>query len=342
MKTFIKQTSFIFILFLIFSCSKGNDTQNDQPPSDSAEVSTLVEGTTFNLPSSIAIDAQGTLYIADSGNHLIRKITSNGTVSVVAGSTRGYENGPGTSAKFNVPTGITVDGQGNLYIADSFNHKIRKITPSGTVSTLAGSGEGYEDGIGTDARFKSPIGIVLNALNNLYVSTEGHKIREVSTTTGVVSTLAGSTAGYADGAGMDAKFHYPIGMAVDSQGELYVADSHNHKIRKVSVSGMVSTFAGSSIGYLDGSGINSQFRLPSGVTIDSEGTLYIADRENHKIRKITANGDVNTLAGSSKGYTDGPSGLAQFNYPIGTAIDSQGVLYIADFFNHKIRKITQN
>ena len=157
----------------------------------------------------------------------------------------------------------------------------------------------------------------------------------------MVSTLAGSTSGYTDGTGTSAQFNYPIGVAVDGAGNVYVADQYNHRIRKITASGVVSTLAGSTYGYTDGTGTSAQFYYPTGVAVDGAGNVYVADQYNHRIRKITASGVVSTLAGSvHHGYTDGTGTSAKFAYPTGVAVDGAGNVYVADQYNHRIRKIT--
>ena len=273
----------------------------------------------FDSPSGVAVDGAGNVYVADQANHRIRKITTSGVVSTLAGSgTPGYTDGTGTSAKFYSPTGVAVDGAGNVYVADRSNHRIRKITASGVVSTLAGSGtSGYTDGTGTSAKFSSPNGVAVDGAGNVYVADYfNHRIRKI-TTSGVVSTLAGSASGYADGTGTSAQFSYPTGVAVDGAGNVYVADYNNHRIRKITTSGVVSTLAGSGTpGYTDGTGTSAKFSSPTGVAVDGAGNVYVADYNNHRIRKITASGVVSTLAGSGKaGYTDGTGTSAKFYYP---------------------------
>ena len=295
----------------------------------------------FSYPTGVAVDGAGNVYVADQDNHRIRKITTSGVVSTLAGSTYGYTDGTGTSAKFYLPIGIAVDGAGNVYVADRSNHRIRKITASGVVSTLAGSTQGYADGTGTSAKFNVPFGVAVDGAGNVYVADyNNHRIRKI-TTSGVVSTLAGSTYGYTDGTGTSAQFAYPYGVAVDGAGNVYVADRSNHRIRKITASGVVSTLAGSSQGYTDGTGTSAKFYYPSGVAVDGAGNVYVADRSNNRIRKITASGVVSTLAGiGTPGNADGTGTSAKFYLPTGVAVDGAGNVYVADYVNHRIRKIT--
>ncbi|WP_136152987.1 T9SS type A sorting domain-containing protein [Flavobacterium sangjuense] len=297
----------------------------------------------FFSPLGVAVDAGGNLYVADGWNNKIRKITPAGIVSTLAGSTQGFSDGAGGSAQFYHPFGVATDTAGNVYVADTENNKIRKITPAGVVSTLAGSGTcGFLNGSGATAQFCSPTGVVTDATGNVYVADLiNHRIRKI-TPTGVVSTLAGgATYGFADGSGTAAKFNAPRGVTIDAAGNVYVADSENNKIRKITPAGMVSTLAGSTVGFADGTGSAAQFYYPFGVATDPAGNLYVADAYNNKIRKITPTGVVSTLAGSTQGFADGAGVSAQFHFPEGVAIDSAGNIYIGDQSNERIRKITQ-
>jgi mucin-19 len=281
----------------------------------------------FNLPIGIAVDAFGNVYIADADNHCIRKITFNGDVSTFAGSTQGYADGSGTNAKFFWPVGIAVDSSGYVYVADTSNHCIRKITPSGFVSTLTCS-------------FNLPYGVAVDATGNVYVAdTVNHKIRKISSS-GVVTNLAGSSQGFADGTGTHAKFFNPYKVAVDGLGNVFVTDLVNHRIRKITPSGDVSTFAGSTQGFADGTGTNAKFFNPYGVAVDAAGNVFITDLGNNRIRKITSSGVVTTLAGSTQGSTDSSGTDAKFFYPRGIALDTEGNIFVADSSNHRIRKIT--
>jgi serine/threonine-protein kinase len=308
-------------------------------------------------PYGVAVDISGNVYVADTGNNRIRKITPIGNVTTLAGSGgRGYADGQGTAAIFHSPFGdLAVDGSGNVYVADTNNNRIRKITPSGDVTTLAGSGrnsfngdtaviEGssYADGQGTAASFASPSGVAVDGGGNVYVADTGnHRIRKI-TPGGNVTTLAGSgSIGHFDGQGSEASFYEPTGVAVDESRNVYVADKGNARIRKITPSGNVTTLAGSgSRGYGEGQGTAASFAYPYGVAVDGVGNVYVADNGNQRIRKITPSGNVTTLAGSgSFGSTDGPGTSASFSNSTGVAVDGSGNVYVADMFNQRIRKI---
>jgi sugar lactone lactonase YvrE len=267
------------------------------------------------------------------------------TVSTYAGDgTSGFNDGATSSARFNSPLGVAVDSSGNVYVGDASNHRIRKITSAGVVSTFAGSGTaGFNDGATSSAQFNNPRGVAVDSSGNVYVGDfSNHRIRKI-TSGGVVSTLAGDgTSGFNDGATSSAKFDSPFGVAVDSSGNVYVADYGNHRIRVITPAGVVSTFAGDgTFGFNDGATSSAQFKYPYGVAVDSSGNVYVADSNNHRIRKITSGGVVSTLAGDgTAGYLDGTGTAARFNLPSGVAVDSSGNVYVAEFFNHRIRKIT--
>lgn len=297
-----------------------------------------------NSPRQMAIDASGVLYLSDYGNHRVRQISPSGLVSTLAGTgVTGSTNGSGATAQFYYPDGIDVDDAGTVYVADSSNQTIRKITSTGTVSLFAGTNttSGFaEGGVGT-ARFNYPRGVAVAPDGTVYVAdSSNQRIRQI-TPAGVVSTLAGSsTAGTNDGTGAAAQFNYPNGIALGADGTLYVADSGNNRIRKVTPAGVVTTLAGSASGYADGTGSAAQFNYPMGVAVDSMGVVYVSDSSNHRIRAITPAGVVTTLAGSTSGFADGASTAARFNSPQGLTIDPLGTtLYLADYNNHRIRKI---
>jgi sugar lactone lactonase YvrE len=293
----------------------------------------------FISPYGVAVDLNGIVYVADSGNHRIRMISPSGIVTTLAGSSQGFLDGFGTAAQFSGPYGVAVDLNGTIYVADTFNNRIRMISSSGNVTTLAGSSEGSSDGVGTAAQFKRPSGVAVNSNGTIYVADfADYKIRKISSS-GNVTTLAGSSEGSSDGVGTAAKFRVPFGVAVDSNGIVYVADSGNHRIRMISPSGNVTTLAGTLEGSSDGVGTAAQFNGPSGVAVDSNGIVYVADSGNHIIRMISPSGNVTTFAGSTQGSSDGVGTEAQFSGPYGVAVDSKGTIYVADTSNHKIRKI---
>lgn len=270
-----------------------------------------------------------------------------GVVSTLAGlaGTYGFADGTGSSALLSGPTGMAMDNQGNIVFADTSNYRIRKMSPTGVVTTIAGSGvSGYLDGASGVARFSDPSDVVVDSAGNIFVADQGnHKIRKIALS-GAVSTFAGATAGNpsgsADGSTSAASFNYPYGLAISSDDTLYVADSSNHRIRKITPAGNVTTIAGSSAGYLDETGALAQFSGPTDVAVASSGTLYVVDRGNRRIRAIAPSGVVTTIAGSSTGYVDGVGAVARFRSPLMVTIDSQDNLYVTDgSTNRRIRKV---
>ena len=368
----------------------------------------------FSGPSGVAADRQGNIYVTDSGNNTIRKITTGGTVTTIAGqigvkgSTRhghqrlfqfsdGYRRGyqweplcggriqrhhpenhaggnelgrehfgrPGRGGRsgrwpghqraiFSTPAAIAVDVAGNVYVADTANDVIREINPAGFVSTIAGQPHhpGSTNGTNNGAQFYMPFGITVDAATNLYV-TDGvnETIRKlVPVGTGwAVSTIAGQVliSGSADGVGTNAQFSGPAGIVISGGSTLYVADDNNNTIRKLTLTGTnwtVSTFAGlvGVYGDADGATNNARFHSPIGVTVDGAGNVYVADANNNEIRKITPGGVVSTFAGVSTGSTDGPGTNALFWSTAAVALDAQGNVYVADYYNCTIRKIATN
>jgi sugar lactone lactonase YvrE len=306
----------------------------------------------FNDPAGVAFAGTGDLFVADSGNHTIRKVdVATGAVTTVAGSpgTSGSTDGTGTAARFYAPIGIASDGAGNLFVVDSGNNVIRRVViATWAVTTLAGSPSlcGTTDGTRDAARFCSPLYAAIDGAGNLFVTdTYGPTIRKVNIASGNVSTLAGSPTadGSADGPGSSARFSSPKNMASDGSGNLFVADSGNHTIRRVDLaSGAVTTLAGSSgvRGSTDGTGTAARFNTPSGLVIDKEGNLFVSDHQSNIIRKVVvATGAVTTLAGSSLGSTDGIGSAAQFTWPDGMAIDDSGNLFVGDMMDATIRKV---
>jgi serine/threonine protein kinase, bacterial len=319
-----------------------------------------------------------------------QKQSDDYTVITLAGSTDGFADGSGSAAKFSGPKGIATDAQGNIYVADCINNRIRKITPSGIVSTFAGNGTfGYTDGSGNTVQFLGPRDVATDTQGNVYV-TEAFRIRKISPA-GNVSTLAGSsTEGFADGPLSSAKFGSLNGIAIDGQANIiYVADYGNQRIRKIISSGMVSTLAGNgTVGFVDGNGTSAQFNGPEGIAIDFHGNVFVADLNNRcirkitpagvvstlaslgqagavygwgptgvavdaqdnvfvsgatcQIRKITSSGAVSIIAGGICGNSDGNGSVAQFYGPWGIATDAQGNIYVTDYTDSRIRKISKN
>ena len=316
-------------------------------------------GALFYGPAGVAVDGLGFVYVADYFNQTIRRVTSAGVVSTLAGSVGNYGSADGThtAARFWYPAGVAVRGTntGTVYVADSGNGTIRSlVSVSGNwvSSTLAGSAStGSTEATGSAARFYSPGGMAVDGSGNLYVAdTQNGTIRKAAVA-GPVGTLAGSAGkfGTTDGVGNKARFYGPQGLAVDGAGTVYVADTINAAIRKITAGGVVSTLAGSpgTNGCFNGTGNAASFYEPRGVAVDGDGTVYVADTWNHTIRKVTAAGVVTTLAGvpGGAGCTDGTgpnvgTNTARFNYPAAVALDRATNVYVADYFNHTVRKVT--
>ena len=328
----------------------------------------LATAASINAPTGIAVDAIGNIYFADTGNHRIRRVAvGTGLITTVTGNgaaTFGGDNGPATAASINGPTGIALDSGGNLYIADTFNYRLRKVTiANGTISTIAGNGiPGFagDSGSATGANLCGPSGVAVDANGNIYISDTGNqRIRKVIA--GVISTIAGNgTIGFTGsgcafggfsgdgGAATSAGLDTPQGIAVDTNFNLYIADNHNNRIRKVTASnGFISTLAGSGSLTFGGDGglaTNAILNGPQGDALDASGNLYVADTGNNRIRKVdAATGIISTVAGGGTlvpAQADGgPALLAALSGPTGVAVDAIGNLYIADSGNRLVRKV---
>jgi sugar lactone lactonase YvrE len=293
----------------------------------------------FKAPQDVTVTSNGSIYVADALNHRIRKITGN-TVTTYAGS--GADDtisGRGNVAAFALPIQITNDVSGNLYTLDVDDFRVRKISTSDIVTVVAGSGiRGFADGRAGTARFGESIGIVADKQGNIYVSDEENKrIRKISMS-GWVTTIAGNgKSGYIDGNANKAEFSSPAGIVIDKQGNLYVAD--NNHVRKITPDGIVSTFAGNNTpGYMDGRANVARFSFIDDMVMDASGNIYATD--DNRVRAISPQGYVSTIAGSTAGYIDGNGTSAKFNNPAGLGVDSLGNIYVADDNNNRIRKIS--
>ena len=303
----------------------------------------------FHGPNDLAADSAGNLYVVDSFNNTIRKITPAGVVTTLAGlaGTSGFADGTNSDARFNAPAGICLDAAANIYVADAGNNLIRKITPVGVVTTLAGHGgaNGFADGTNSSVLFSGPSDVTADAFGDIYVADAGNNTIRFVTPAGVVTTYAGTPgiAGSADGSLTNALFYFPESLNLDVSNNLYIADTFNSTIRKITPAGTVSTLAGvpGFPGNADGTGTNAYFRLPEGIGTDAAGNIYVADTGNNTARMITPGGAVTTIAGTAgvTGFADGISNAAAFSGPSGITPDLFGNVFLTDDNNNTIRKI---
>jgi trimeric autotransporter adhesin len=304
----------------------------------------------------VVVDASGNLFIADSGNNRIRKVSASGIITTLAGNGTccvSGDGGPATSASLNYPSGVAMDASGDLFIADSNNSVIRKVSASGIITTVADNGINGLSGDGgpaTSASLWGPHGVVLDAFGNLFVADAlNNRIREVSAS-GIITTVAGSGAvgvlngnfSGESGPATSALLSGPEGVAVDTFGNLFIADSGNQRIRKVSASGIITTIAGDGNCCFSGDGgpaTSTSLWEPSGVAVDASGNIFIADFGNNRVRKVSADGVITTVAGGGTGALGdgGPATSASLFAPTGVAVDAFGNLFIADSGNNRVR-----
>jgi len=296
----------------------------------------------FHAPIDVAVAADGTVYVADYLNHRIRRIT-NGQVSTLAGSdSTGIVDGRGGLARFRNPYRITTDPNGNVFVLDEVDARIRKITPAGDVTVYAGVAQpGFLDGPAASAQFLiNAGGLAADKAGNIYVGdTFNGRIRAISLA-GTVTTIAGDgTVGLLNGGAKTAKFRYATSVACDADANLYVADAGNFYIRQITPIGLVAVMAGSGVrGYVDGVSIQVQFDQMDDMVADSKGNVFVID--DNRIRRVTPQGAVTTIAGADAGYADGDGATARFRNPGGLGIDAQDNIYVADINNNRIRKIS--
>ncbi|WP_117879554.1 NHL domain-containing protein [Aureibaculum luteum] len=315
-----------------------------------------------NLPSDVVIDNAGNIYFSEITNCVVRKIATDGTISTVAGIVAqcsfSGDTGLATAAKLDFPTGLAVDASGNLFIADRDNHRIRKVDTNGIITTVAGNGTSGDAGDGsaaTSAELDSPQDIVIDVAGNIYISDWlNHKIRKVDTS-GNISTFAGTGSSSFSGDGGQAtaaQLKSPDGITIDAAGNIYFSDRGNDRIRKIDTNGIITTIAGNGgFNAFSGDGgpaTSAEFNDPNGIDIDASGNIYIVDRDNHRVRKITTDGIINTIVGTgSTGFSgggfngDGQLGTATIiNKPTGVAVDNDGNVIFADYNNQRIRNLS--
>ena len=306
-------------------------------------------------PMGIAVDTHGAFFIVDQSAH-VRRVDPSGLITTVAGNgTQGFcgDGGPALGACFMSPRGVAVDSNGILYMSDSFNHRIRKVDATGTITTVAGVGaHGFcgDGGPAVTACLDTPQGIAVDALGNLFIAdSHNNRIRRVDTS-GVITTVAGNGSGSFcgdDGPATSACLWFPIGVAAGANGVLFIADIFNDVVRKVGASGTITTVAGMPFRHDycgdDGPATEACFRGPRGVAVDADGVLYVADEDSHRVRRVDLGGTITTVAGNGTAGFCGDGGLSSegcLSHPVGLAIDNGGALLIGDVFNHRVRRIS--
>jgi sugar lactone lactonase YvrE len=303
----------------------------------------------FRSVEDTAVDASGDVYVADETNNCVHKIDTSGNVTTIGSGIAGSVDGGPTTAQFYFPTGVAVDLTGIVYVADRKNGLIRRIDLAGNVTTYAGGGYGWIDANGLSAQFRNPAGVAVDASGNVYVADESNQdIRKIDTALNV-TTIAGPTGGGGHATGSNngsaaaATFNDPYHIALDTAGNLYIAEPSNCDIRRLTPAGLVSTVAGiaGNGGFQDGPGAIAQFSQPTGIACDGGGNLHVGDSGNSMLRKIDPLGYVVSLAGQSnnEGYANGIGLGAIFSHPEGLSVDASGVLYVADRDNHVVRVI---
>jgi len=303
-----------------------------------------------NNPNCVAYDAAGNIYIADYGNKRVRKVTPSGAISTFAGTGIGTSAGDGgaaTGAAIGTPVSVSVDAAGNVYIADDANNNVRKVNTAGVISTIAGTGAaGYNgDGIAaTTAKLNAPYSVAVDAAGNVYIADGANSRVRMVNTSGMISTFAGGGSGTADGIpASTALLGTPFALAIEGSN-VYISDANTNLVRKVDASGMISTVAGGGTSTADGTSATAAALTPNGIAIDATGNLYIADGTS-KIRKVNTSGIISTVAGDGTSGFAGDGSMAtsaELNAPTDVKVDAVGNLFIADYSNNRIRKVTSS
>lgn len=352
----------LLVLGLVLASCRGGEDQPTPPslrcPNPNVVVTTAGTGTAglvngqafdarFSRPRFMVTGPDGALYVADSGNHCVRRIF-NGQVTTFAGTgVAGYVDGAGASAQFDGLSGIAITSDGTLYVSERAGGRIRRITAAGAVSTFAGGTVGFADGVGSAAQFDSPEGLVFGADGQLYVADRrNHRIRRISAN-GTVSTVAGSgptgtdVGAHADGPASTARFSGPVGLAASRDGNIFITDAGNYRVRALTVAGQVSTVTGSGArGSANGAPGTAQFTRLGGIAIAVDGALLVTDGPLHRIRRIAADGTVSNYAGSgTSGFINDNLTVTQLNDPFGLALGLDGVIHISELGNHAIRRL---
>jgi sugar lactone lactonase YvrE len=340
----LTKTGTEYIITTIAGTGEEGDEDGDGGPATAAQL---------NGPRGVTVGDDDYIYIADTGNNRIHQIGPDGVITTIAGAEDGGD-GPAMSPQLSVPRGVAVDAGGNLYIADTGNNQIHKLDDEGIV-TVAGAGGLGDEGPATNARLLEPTGLAIDVDGTIYITDSGNnRVRKVDVE-GTITTLAGTGEegdGGDGGPATEAQLYYPIGVAIDSEGNVYISDTFNNRIRKVDSEGIITTFAGTGdrgrfeadeIGD-GGPATEGKLRGPTGLAFDAEGSLYITDFGNSRIRKVDTEVIITTFAGTGErsfSGDDGPAGVAQFSSPLGFEIDGDGNFYLTDRYydRNRIRKI---
>jgi sugar lactone lactonase YvrE len=370
-KIFLTEPAFLRIVvisILFAACEKKPPASTPPVVSTAGNISTYagngipgfssdgIQATASELssPAGLAQDGAGNIYIADLFNYRIRKVSSTGIITTVAGNGSAGFSGDGaaaTNAQLNTAYGVAVDASGNIYIADQNNNRVRMVNSLGVISTIAGTGFGGASGDGgpaTAATLSAPDAVAVDASGNIYICDHSsNRIRKISA--GIISTVAGGgTANPGDGGpATAASLNFPTGVAADNFGNIYIADGANNRIRKVNAGGIISTIAGNGTVGFSGDGgpaTAAMINDPISVTLDASGNIYIVDAQNNRVREINTNSIITTIAGNGTVGFSGDGGAAvnaALNAPYGITVVGSGFVYISDEGNNRVRQVNQ-